>query len=354
MAHHTAMNLFARTASAPWMANRLKKKYVVADERLGVDLFGLQFANPVGLAAGFDKHGEWFQQLACLGFGCIEIGTVTGLPQSGNPKPRMFRLPRDKAIINRMGFNSPGCEAVAKSLSEIQLGKTDCVLGINIGKSKVVPLEDAPAEYQQTFEKLFAYGDYFTVNVSSPNTPGLRELQGKQQLLTILESVAASNRRLSQQLGRAEKPVLLKIAPDLTDQQLDEIVEVARHQQLSGLIATNTTVSRDGLKTLELDVEVAGAGGLSGRPLRVRSREVVAYLYSKLRGEIPIVGVGGISSGEDAWQMICAGANLVQLYTGFIYGGPSIVRDINKFLLERLEQSDSKSISQAVGQGAEH
>ena len=348
------MNLFAKAASASWMANRLKKKYVVADDRLAVDLFGLRFANPVGLAAGFDKHGEWFQQLGCLGFGCIEIGTVTGQPQPGNPKPRMFRLPHDKALINRMGFNSPGCESVAQSLSEIQLDDTDSVLGINIGKSKVVPLEDAPAEYQQTFEKLFAYGDYFTVNVSSPNTPGLRQLQGKDQLLAILESVAASNQRLSQQLGRLEKPVLLKIAPDLSNQQLDEIVQVARHQKLSGLIATNTTISRDGLKTSAQDIEDAGAGGLSGHPLRNRSRQVVAYLYSQLRGEIPIVGVGGVSSGEDAWQMICAGANLVQLYTGFVYGGPGIVRDINKFLLSRLENSGFENISHAVGQGTEH
>ena len=310
---------------------------------------GLKFSNPVGLAAGFDKHGNWFQQLGHLGFGCVEIGTVTGQAQPGNPKPRMFRLPLDKALINRMGFNSPGCEAVAQSLSKIEFEPSQMILGINIGKSKVVPLEEAASEYRQIFETLYAYGDYFTVNVSSPNTPGLRELQGKDQLLSILEAVAGANEALSQNTGHQPKPVLLKIAPDLTDGQLDEIVEVAREKRLAAVIATNTTISRDRLQTATRRIESYGAGGLSGQPLRNRSLEVVAYLYSKLKGEIPIIGVGGISDGKDAWNMIRAGANLVQLYTGFIYGGPGIVRDINQFLIQQLDESGMSQISQAVG-----
>ena len=343
------MNLFSCLATNPWIASRLKKKYVVHDQRLTTEILGLKFANPVGLAAGFDKHGSWFRQLGCLGFGSIEIGTVTGQAQPGNPKPRMFRLARDKALINRMGFNSPGCEAVAQSLSKVPMEDADLVLGINIGKSKVIPLKEAPAEYQQIFERLFVYGDYFTVNVSSPNTPGLRELQGKEQLVAILESVQQANVRLSQQAGTPTKPVLLKIAPDLTNQQLDEIVEVARRQQLGGIIATNTTVARQGLSVSQDQIDQIGAGGLSGRPLSPRSREIVAYLYSQLQGEIPIVGVGGISNGQDAWNMICSGANLVQLYTGFIYGGPLTVRDINKYLLKMLEHRGLSKISQAVG-----
>ena len=309
----------------------------------------MSFANPVGLAAGFDKHGTWFQQLGNLGFGCIEIGTVTGKAQPGNPKPRMFRLPKDRALINRMGFNSPGCEAVANSLSKIQFESSGLVLGINIGKSKSVPLEEAAEEYRVTFETLYPYGDYFTINVSSPNTPGLRQLQGRDQLLAILKSVSSSNEKMSKLAGVDSKPVFLKIAPDLTDQQLDEIVEVATERQLSGLIATNTTVSREGLKTNSGEVERCGAGGVSGRPLKQRSREVVSYLYSKLNGSMPIIGVGGIANGEDAWQMIGAGANLVQLYTGFIYGGPGIIRDINSYLVDRLDELGMNSISQAVG-----
>lgn len=343
------MNLFARAASAPWMARKLQDKYRVSDSRLRVDCFGLNFANPVGLAAGFDKHGQWISQLACLGFGCIEMGTVTGQPQPGNPKPRMFRLPRDKALINRLGFNSPGCDAVAQSLSQIQLDESELVLGINIGKSKVVPLEAAPAEYKQIFATLFPYGNYFTLNVSSPNTPGLRELQGRNQLLAILDAVLMCNRELSQQIGCDPKPVLLKIAPDLTDDQLEEIVGVARQLKLSGLIATNTTICRDGLKSAPDEVAGCGAGGLSGQPLRERSREVVSFLYSRLQGDIPIVGVGGIGSGQDAWQMICAGANLVQLYTGFVYGGPATVRDINLYLCQKIQEQGLNSIADAVG-----
>ena len=334
------------------MAKRLRKKYCIDDKRLNVEVAGLKFANPVGLAAGFDKHGSWFQQLGCLGFGSIEIGTVTGRAQPGNPKPRMFRLPLDKALINRMGFNSPGCDAVATALSTLEMGDSEMVLGINIGKSKVVPLDEAPVEYKQIFEKLFAFGDYFTVNVSSPNTPGLRELQEKDGLLAILESVSVANRNLSQKFGCACKPVFLKIAPDLTDGQLDDIVSVARQRELNGLIATNTTISRDGLATSQKDIESYGAGGLSGQPLRERSRQVVSYLYSKLKGAIPIIGVGGISSGEDAWQMIRAGANLIQLYTGFVYGGPGVVRDINRYLLQQLESAGFDSVAEVVGTDA--
>ena len=343
------MNAFARAARSPLFARQLRKKYLVDDSRLNVQLFGLDFSNPVGLAAGFDKHGNWFQQLACLGFGCIEIGTVTGQQQDGNPKPRMFRLEQDRALINRMGFNSPGCEAVAESLRNVSLTELDVILGINIGKSKVVPLDQAPQEYQKTFEKLFPFGHYFTVNVSSPNTPGLRELQGKDQLIEILRAVSDSNQKLAQQHNVSAKPLLLKIAPDLTDGQLQDVVDVAKQFNLSGLIATNTTISREQLRTSKSRIESIGAGGLSGAPLKERSLEVVRFLRARLNGEIPIIGVGGISGGEDAWQMVLAGANLIQLYTGFVYGGPGIVRDINQHLVKRLNERKLNSISEAVG-----
>jgi dihydroorotate dehydrogenase len=307
----------------------------------------LAFPNPVGLAAGFDKAGRWYNELSNLGFGCIEIGTVTGQAQPGNPKPRLFRLPPDKAIVNRMGFNSDGCEFVAAELKKKK--KVDCVLGINIGKSKVVPLEDAPAEYQKSFCKLFPFADYFTINVSSPNTPNLRELQNRDHLIDIVTSVQSSNEELAIASNTPPKPILLKIAPDLTSGQIQEIAEVATQCSLSAVIATNTTISRDGLKTSTDEIERIGAGGLSGAPLKARSLEVVAELYSHLQGRIPIVGVGGISTGEDAWNMICAGANLIQLYTGFIYGGPSIVRNINRELLSRLESHGYSRISDAVG-----
>ncbi len=354
MAHHTAMHLFCKWVSIPAVADRLAQRYRVSDPRLTCQKFSLTFPNPVGLAAGFDKDAHWFRPLAVLGFGSIEIGTVTGQAQPGNPKPRLFRLPRDKALINRMGFNSSGCEAVADTLArQRQDADLPLVLGVNIGKSKVVALNDAPAEHQKSFETLFDYGDYFTINVSSPNTPQLRELQNREHLIAVIEAVQESNRRRSARQPCQPKPLLLKIAPDLSDAQIDEIAVVARQQGLSGIIATNTTIDRHELKTDQATVQAIGDGGLSGQPLRSRSRQVVARLYRQLRGEIPIVGVGGIMNGFDAWQMIAAGADLIQLYTGFVYGGPGVIRDINRELLRQLESHRLDHISEAVGRACD-
>ncbi|MEM9411870.1 MAG: quinone-dependent dihydroorotate dehydrogenase [Planctomycetota bacterium] len=348
-AHHAAMGIFARTASVPAIAAQIRRRYEVVDPRLEVEQFGLRFPNPIGLAAGFDKAGAWYHQLMNLGFGSVEIGTVTGQAQPGNPKPRLFRLPADRAIVNRMGFNSDGCQAVAAELNKKSSKATLGILGINIGKSKVIPLEEAPAEHQKSFEALFEYADYFTINVSSPNTPNLRELQNKDHLIDIISAVQQSNQKLSHQLGVKTKPILLKIAPDCSDNQLAEIAEVAIDQKLSAIIATNTTISRDGLNTGKKEVEKIGAGGLSGRPLTDRSREVIGTLYKRLRNRIPLVGVGGIMNGNDAWNMITAGANLLQIYTGFIYGGPSLIREINQSLLTKIEAAGVDSICDVVG-----
>ena len=344
------MNLFSRLSAVPGAGKQIRNRYRVEDPRLQVELFGLKFPNPIGLAAGFDKEGKWFHPLANLGFGSIEIGTVTGQAQPGNPKPRMFRLPRDKALINRMGFNSEGCESVAQHLRRNKNRTTSgSVLGINIGKSKVIELEDAPAEYQKGLEKLFPFADYITINVSSPNTPNLRQLQGRDHLIAIIEAVNESNQRQALAANVSPRPILLKIAPDLSNEQIEEIAEVAISHSLQGVIATNTTISRSGLHTPAEQIESIGAGGLSGRPLTRKSREVVALLYRHLKNEIPIIGVGGIMGGEDAWKMITAGASLVQLYTGFIYGGPTLIRDMNLHLLERISQHKFASISEAVG-----
>jgi len=349
-AHHAAMNAFSRMAALPTAAARLRRKYCICDTRLEVEIFSIRFPNPVGLAAGFDKDGRWYPQLATLGFGSIEIGTVTGQAQPGNPKPRLFRLPADKALINRMGFNSSGCNAVAATLAaQRKRGDFNGVLGINIGKSRAVPLADASTEYQKSFERLHDFADYFTINVSAPNTPNLRELQDPEHLVAIIQAIRTSNDLLSNEKQIEPKPILLKIAPDLTDKQLNEIAEVAREHQLSGVIATNTTLARNGLKTPAVKVGAMGAGGLSGQPLHARSLQIISRLYRCFKGEIPIVGVGGIMNGMDAWNMITAGANLVQLYTGFIYGGPGIVREINLELLRHLKINNMDHISEAVG-----
>lgn len=347
-AHYTAMNLFSRVSSLPLVSSQIRKRYCVNDPRLKVELFGLSFPNPVGLAAGFDKEGRWYPHLSNLGFGSIEIGTVTGQPQPGNPKPRMFRLPQDQALINRLGFNSKGCKVVARHLERIR-STHDVVLGINIGKSKVVELKDAAAEYKMTFETLFEFADYVTINVSSPNTPNLRQLQNRDHLVEIIDAVQQSNSRISQHGNRSLKPVLLKIAPDLSLRQLADVADVAQDQGIDGIIATNTTISREYLRTSAQTIQEIGNGGLSGRPLHQKSLEIVKALYQQLQGRIPIIGVGGITSGTDAWNMITAGANLIQLYTGFIYGGPGFIGQINRDLVTRLEAAGAANISEMVG-----
>ena len=351
-AHETSMAAFDKLLSARPLAASFRKRYSVVDDRLKVKRFGLSFDNPVGLAAGFDKNAKWFSKLACLGFGHVEVGTITGQGQTGNPKPRLFRLPADRAIINRMGFNNDGADRVALRLSKSARWSASDVLGVNIGKTKVVDVDRATADYLFSFERLFGYADYFTVNVSSPNTPGLRTLQDREPLMQLLGAVMELNRSLSSDHDVESKPVLLKIAPDLNEDQLDDIVSIVQETGIAGVIATNTTLSREGLQMSAEDVTEMGAGGLSGAPLTGRSREVVSYLFERLGHDVPVIGVGGIMSGEHAWQMLLAGASLVQIYTGFIYGGPGIVRDINQYLQSKIQQHSLDSIQDAVGTGS--
>ncbi len=300
------------------------------DARLEKEVFGLRFANPVGLAAGFDKNGEMMTEMVNMGFGFVEVGTVTPLPQPGNPKPRMFRLPADGALINRMGFNNLGVEVVAARLAAFRKSakgdQKKLIIGGNIGKNKVTSNEDAVNDYIKCFDRLFDVVDYFVVNVSSPNTPGLRALQEKEPLMHLLDTLQQRNSKNS-----SSKPILLKIAPDLTDEQLNDIVEIVQQTGIAGIIATNTTISRKGLVSKdELKNET---GGLSGKPLTQRSTEVIAYLHKKSGGSFPIIGVGGIHSPEDAMEKLAAGASLIQLYTGFIYEGPGLIKRINKKLI---------------------
>ncbi|MDB5132074.1 MAG: pyrD [Mucilaginibacter sp.] len=298
------------------------------DQRLERNVFGLRFKNPVGLAAGFDKNAEMMGEMANLGFGFVEVGTVTPLPQPGNPKPRMFRLPDDDGLINRMGFNNDGVEVVAARLAAFRAKGSykQLIIGGNIGKNKITPNEDAVSDYIKCFDRLFDVVDYFVVNVSSPNTPGLRKLQEKEPLMQLLGTLQKRNSK-----NGISRPILLKIAPDLTDEQLDDIVDIVQQSGIAGIIATNTTISREGLVSKdELKNET---GGLSGKPLTKRSTEVIRYLSEKSKGAFPIIGVGGIHSAEDAIEKLQAGASLVQLYTGFIYEGPGLIKRINKKIL---------------------
>jgi len=305
----------------------LRLFFKVKDTRLEREVFGLKFDNPVGLAAGFDKDAKLFDELASFGFGFVEIGTVTPLPQDGNPKPRLFRVKDDSGLINRMGFNNQGIEAV---VARLRRKKTDIIIGGNIGKNKDTPNEEAANDYAICFEKLFPYVDYFAVNVSSPNTPGLRDLQEKAPLTALLNSLQELNNKKDKR-----KPILLKIAPDLTDEQLDDIIAIVADTKIDGVIATNTTIDRSSLKTAKNKVEAIGNGGLSGKPVRLRSTQVIKYLADKSNRAFPIIGVGGIHSAEDALEKLDAGATLLQVYTGFIYEGPSLVKRINKAILKR-------------------
>ncbi|HJR05963.1 MAG TPA: quinone-dependent dihydroorotate dehydrogenase [Pyrinomonadaceae bacterium] len=313
-----------------------------------IERFGLSFSNPVGLAAGFDKNGAAARELAALGFGFVEVGTVTHLAQAGNPQPRLFRLPQDRALINRQGFNNEGAAALA---ARLERGRPDCVLGINIGKSRAVEVSDATADYLASFEIVYPHADYIAVNVSSPNTPNLRELQRADALTALLSALQTRNRELSLASGRARRvPLLVKVAPDLEERELELIVDVARRTEVDGIIATNTTTARENLSHTPMGVVNAiGAGGLSGAPLRVRSTEVIRALYRLSRGEIRIVGVGGIFNAADAWEKICAGASLVQLYTGFIYEGITAARDINEGLADILRREGFRTLDEAVG-----
>lgn len=345
-AHYFAMGLLHSSSRIPGVLSFLRAMSTLRDERLESSVFGLKFANPVGLAAGFDKDARWMRELSALGFGFIEVGTLTAHPQSGNPKPRLFRVPADRGVINRMGFNNEGSELAAQRLAKHRPSVT---LGVNLGKSKITPNELAEEDYLQSFRRVFDFADYLTINVSSPNTPGLRQLQDREPLTRLLTAFQQENQRIAAQRNKAPKPVLLKIAPDLEDAQLDDIADLTLETKIAGLIATNTTISRSGLKTDQKRIDSIGNGGLSGKPLSERSRAVVSRLFRRTEGKVPIIGVGGIFTADDAWRMIGAGASLVQIYTGFIYEGPSCVKRINRGLLTSLDSAGLERIAQAVG-----
>ncbi|MDA8685850.1 quinone-dependent dihydroorotate dehydrogenase [Robiginitalea sp.] len=311
----------------------LRRMYRVNDLRLEREVFGLRFPNPVGLAAGFDKDAKLFNELGDFGFGFIEIGTLTPKPQPGNRPKRLFRLKADQAIINRMGFNNGGVNAAANRLKKPH----GVLIGGNIGKNKNTPNDEATSDYLLALESLYEVVDYFVVNVSSPNTPGLRELQDREPLTKLLLELMTKNTELADITHNSPKPILLKIAPDLSDEQLLDIIAIVEDTKIAGVIATNTTLSRENLKsTSELTDQ---AGGLSGKPLRERATEVIRFLHQKSHGAFPIIGVGGIHSPEDAWEKIEAGATLVQLWTGFIYEGPGLVKRINRFLLHKTQSN---------------
>ena len=339
---------------AKWVQAQLQQSFCLRDARLSQKLWGAYFPNPVGLAAGFDKDGVAALLWSSLGFGFAELGTVTLHAQPGNPRPRLFRLPQDLAALNRMGFNNSGAAAMAARLTDtVKTATRPIPIGINLGKSKVTPLDEAAADYLGSFRVLKDWGDYFVVNVSSPNTPGLRSLQDTAGLTLILEAL--------QQENQGQKPIFVKIAPDLEWEALADILSVTITHKLAGIIATNTTIRRDGLKTqflaptgiargsaqlLDIHKE---AGGISGAPLRDRSTEVLRFIWKQTHGQLPIIGVGGIFTAEDAWEKITAGASLVQVYTGWIYEGPLMVRRILEGLLQKLEERGLASISEAVG-----
>ncbi|MFD0933491.1 quinone-dependent dihydroorotate dehydrogenase [Psychroflexus salinarum] len=320
--HHFSFKSLRFAHQVPGIPQFLRSKFTIEDKRLEREVFGLKFKNPVGLAAGFDKNAGLFKELSSLGFGFIEIGTVTPKAQSGNPKKRLFRLMEDSAIINRMGFNNKGVDEAVKRLKK----NTDVIIGGNIGKNKVTPNEEAVNDYDYNFEALFDYVDYFVVNVSSPNTPNLRALQDKEPLTRLLNHLQNKNQKKSK-----PKPILLKIAPDLTESQLLDIIEIVNTTKIAGVIATNTTISRTGL-TSENKEEI---GGLSGKPLTKSSTDVIRFLSEKSNKAFPIIGVGGIMTAEDALEKMEAGASLVQLYTGFVYEGPSLIKAINQAILDK-------------------
>jgi dihydroorotate dehydrogenase len=312
-----------------------------SDPALHIGRFGLSFPNPVGLAAGFDKNGVALQSLAALGFGFIEAGTVTFHPQPGNPRPRLFRLREDQALINRAGFNNNGAAAFAQRVKQ---QRPDCVLGVSIGKSKITPLAEATEDYLKSFELVYEVADYIAVNVSSPNTPQLRELQQSDQLTSLLSVLQERNREFQKPL-----PLLVKLSPDLERRDLEMIVDVIIRLHIDGIIATNTTISRADLHTDAQRVAACGEGGLSGKPLAHRSTRMIADLHELTGGRIPLIGVGGIFNAADAWEKIAAGACLVQLYTGFIYQGPNIAREINEGLANILAREGFANLDAAVG-----
>ena len=343
-AHELTLSTLATAHRSALLRSALRSTFgVVDDGSLGVELFGRRFPTPLGIAAGLDKGAVAYNALGAMGFSFVEVGTVTAHAQLGNPRPRLFRLPRDGAVINRMGFNNAGCAAVARKLAAHP--SDHVVVGVNLGKSKVTALVDAPADYAASARALAPFADYAVINVSSPNTPGLRSLQSVDALLGIVRAVRPT-------LADRGVPLLVKIAPDLADEDVDAVVDLALAEGLAGLVATNTTLRRDGLATPAEEVRALGDGGLSGAPLRSRSRAVVARIFSRAGRALPVIGVGGISSADDAWAMIEAGASLVQVYTGFIYQGPTMAREITEGLRTRLRSEAVPSLAAVVGRRA--
>ncbi|MFL6374946.1 MAG: quinone-dependent dihydroorotate dehydrogenase [Pyrinomonadaceae bacterium] len=348
-AHELGLKTLTNGLAAPFYTDDV-------DPILSCERFGLSFRSPLGIAAGFDNNGLVVEPLSRLGFGFVEVGTVTARPQPGNPKPRLFRLAEDKALINRLGFNNDGAAVVAERLARL---KRRCMIGVNIGRNKDVTNDAAVDNYLEAFSEIWSVADYIVVNVSSPNTPGLRDLQQGENLDDLISALQEKNRGLgaavkivaSEQppnLGKQStgKPLLVKIAPDLNDREIESVVEVALRHDLAGIIATNTTVSRDGLKA---DTAAISAGGLSGAPLRELSTDIIRQIYKLTDGRMPIVGVGGIFTSEDAFEKIAAGASLIQAYTGFIYGGPSFPATVNNGLARLLRERGFSSIDEAVG-----
>ena len=326
--HYFTMNSLSFLLKVGIIRHVFKNRFILDNNELKTQVFGLDFKNPVGLAAGFDKNARYIDELSYCGFGFIEIGTLTPKGQEGNPRKRLFRLKRDHGIINRMGFNNDGVDVALHHLKKMR--SNGVIVGGNIGKNKNTPMEQADNDYLICFNSLFDYVDYFVVNVSSPNTPNLRALQEKEPLERLLGLLVSENKSKN-----ISKPILLKIAPDLSKEQLDDIIEIVLKTEIDGLIATNTTISRENLSTSKATIENIGNGGLSGKPLTDRSTEVIRYITKHSEGRIPIIGVGGIHSAKDAIDKLDAGAHLVQLYTGFVYEGPGLIKDINREILRR-------------------
>jgi len=326
-AHHLTLFLLKFVLAIPLIGSLFRSMHRVNDKRLERKVFGLTFPNPVGLAAGFDKDGKYYKAMSSLGFGFVELGTVTPVGQVGNAQPRLFRLPQDDGLINRMGFNNDGVEALVERLKNDTT--QNLIIGGNIGKNKVTPNENAVDDYVKCFEALFPHVHYFVVNVSSPNTPNLRALQDKEPLTKLLSQLQELNNQKVK-----PKPILLKIAPDLNNDQLDDILSIVEETKIEGIIATNTTISREGLATNSSTIKTIGAGGLSGKPVKDRSTEVIRYLYEKSNRQLKIIGVGGISTPQDAIEKLEAGAVLVQVYSGLVYYGSTLIKDINKAILK--------------------
>jgi dihydroorotate dehydrogenase len=344
--HDQTLDLLSRLE---FLHGTLDRFYRVADNRLNVQIKTLNFPNPVGLAGGFDKNAVALKTISAFGFGFMEMGAVTAQAQPGNPKPRLYRLPEDCALINRLGFNNEGATVIAARLANLRgLGKLPRIpLGINIGRTKIVETKDAVADFLSAFEKLFSNGDFFTLNVSSPNTPNLRDLQEKTLLADLLSAVQEKNQQLAAAAKHQEKPVFVKIAPDMEFAQVDDIIEVVESFKLAGIVATNATaLMRDTVRS-PLGRE---PGGLSGRPITTMVTNFVSHIYKNTQGRLPIIGVGGIFNADDAYDKITAGASAVQIYTGFVYEGPAAVKRINQGLVKLLEQDGFKSVSEAVGQ----